>query len=464
MFSSLATYFHDQLPPGPNNGPLGIRHIYRCNTRPLEFYERLATYGDIATFRMFGVRAYFLNSPELIWEALRDTETRFRKLPRNLKMMSRGLGRGLLSTQGPEWIANRRLVQPAFTSRVNAAIIDKVGPLVEKALDRWSDQTDCELFTELDRLTIGIAAAGLLGVTIEQDSLRIGKAARMLSDSWAHSLRQAFPMPAWMPFSRQSREAKAIRFLRSAVDQIITHHEQRGLNEHNLVSHLLATYSDEPDDLHISRERLIDQLLTLLVAAYHASTVTLCWTLYLLAKHPEVCDQVADEIENLIGDSIPTFSDLNNLKCTESVLKESMRIYPSAWEMFPRQAIESTELGGWTIPRGAWIFMSPYITHRDARFFENPLKFDPDRWSPTRIASIDPRAYFPFGGGRHQCVGKDMAMSQNTLMLAMIVRRFHLRFAADEHVPASLPPMALVPRDPMWVTLEPRHANVLLGV
>jgi cytochrome P450 len=464
MLSSLASYFHGQLPPGPKNGPLGIRHIYRCNTRPLAFYERLASYGDIATFRMFGVRAYFLNSPELIWEVLRDTETRFRKLPRNLKMMSRGLGSGLLSTQGSEWIANRRLVQPAFSSRSNAAIIDKVAPYVDRALSRWSDQRDCELFTELDRLTIGVAAGGLLGVTIEQDALRIGQAARMLSDSWAHSLRQVFPMPAWMPFSRQCQEAKAIRFLRSAVDQIITHHEQRNGSERNLVSHLLAAYSAEPDDLHKNRERLIDQLLTILVAAYHASTVTLCWTLYLLSKHPDIGDQVAEEIENVIGDRIPTFTDIDNLKFTECVLKESMRIYPSAWEMFPRQAIQTTTLGEWTIPRGAWIFMSPYITHRDERFFENPLKFDPGRWSPHRIGSIDPRAYFPFGGGRHLCVGKDMAMSQNTLMLAMIVRRFKVHFAATEHVPSPLPPMALVPRDPMWITLEPQHANVLVSV
>jgi cytochrome P450 len=357
----------------------------------------------------------------------------------------------------------RRLVQPAFASRSNSAIIDRIAPYVEKALNRWSDQHDCELFIELDRLTIGVAAGGLLGVTVEQDALRIGQAARMLSDSWAHSLRQVFPMPPWMPFSRQCQEAKAIRFLRSAVDQIITHHELRGGTERNLVSHLLAAYSGEPDDLHNNRERLMDQLLTILVAAYHASTVTLCWTLYLFSKHPEIGEQVADEIETVIGDRIPTFADIDNLKFTESVLKESMRIYPSAWEMFPRQAIQTTTLGEWPIPRGAWIFMSPYITHRDERFFENPLKFDPGRWSPRRLGSIDPRAYFPFGGGRHQCFGKDMAMSQNTLMLAMIVRRFKVHFAS-EHVPAPLPPMALVPRDPMWVTLELRRANMLVGV
>jgi cytochrome P450 len=129
--------------------------------------------------------------------------------------------------------------------------------------------------------------------------------------------------------------------------------------------------------------------------------------------------------------------------------------------MFPRQAVETTRLRDWHIPRNAWLFMSPYVTHRDERFFANPLRFDPDRWSPERVHSIDPRAYFPFGGGRHLCIGREMAMAQNTLLLVMIVRKFRLEFMASEHVPHPLPPMALVPRDPMLVTLEPRDAPVL---
>ncbi len=464
MLSSFSSPICRQLPPGPKNGPFGIRHIYRCNTQPLEFYARLASYGDLATFRMFGVRAYFLNSPELIHTVLRDTETRFRKLPRSLNMLSRGLGKGLLSTQGADWAANRRIAQGAFTSRATAGIIDAVAPYVEKSLNRWPHKQTFELFAELDRLTIGVAARGLLGVTLEQHAMRIGQAARMLSESWAYSVRQILPMPAWVPFSRQRHEARAVKFLRSTVSQIIAHHEDLAGDKRNLISRLIAAYTVNGSDRRDSRELLIDQLLTILIAAYHASTVTLCWTLYLLANHPEIAEKVADEVNAVLGDRLPTSAELARLDFTETVLLESMRIYPSAWEMFPRQAVENTKLGEWAIPRGAWIFMSPFITHRDERFFENPLMFDPDRWSPERINSIDPRAYFPFGGGRHICIGRDMAMNQNKLMLAMIVRRFHCHFKSNDHVPAPLPPMALVPRDPMWVTLEPRYANTLVTV
>jgi cytochrome P450 len=448
-------------PPGPANGPFGIRHIYRCNTRPLEFYERLGSYGDIATFRIFGVRAFFLNSPDLIHPVLRDTGTRFRKLPRNLKMLSRGLGRGLLSSEGQEWLTGRRLVQPAFNSRAIQATLAAAVPSIESMLARWSRRHRVEIFAELDRLTIEMASRALLGVTLHDEAARLGGAARMLAHGWARSLRQVFPLPHWLPLSRQRSEHEAIAILRGTIGRMTDERAPYVHQEINVLSRLIAAYESAPQEMRLNRERLIDEVLTLFIAAYHASAVTLCWTLYLLARHAKVRERLLDEVDTTLGDRPPTFDDLNQLPLTECVLKESMRLYPSAWEMFPRQAIEVTPLGHWHIPRNAWLFMSPYVTHRDARYFINPLEFDPDRWSPERIDRIDSRAYFPFGGGRHICIGREMAMAQNTLVLVMILQKYRMEFTAREHVPHPLPPMALVPRDPMWVALAPRHASVL---
>jgi cytochrome P450 len=262
-------------------------------------------------------------------------------------------------------------------------------------------------------------------------------------------------LPNWLPLPRQRRERKAIGYLRGLIDHIIRQRRASG-GRPDLLSRLVAAYDTATGDPSTNHERLIDQVLTLFIAAYHASTVTLCWTFYLLARHPAVHRQVVDEIEAVLGARRPTLADLRKLPLTENVLKEAMRLYPSAWEMFPREAIAATQLGDWKIPRGAWLLLSPYVTHRDERFFTDPLVFDPGRWSPGRVEAIDPRAYFPFGGGRHVCVGREMAMAQNTLMLVMVLRRYCLHLVQQEHVPDRLPPLALVPRDPMRMTIEPQ--------
>jgi cytochrome P450 len=346
-------------------------------------------------------------------------------------------------------------VQPSFNRRALEAIVAAAVPCVEALLERWSRATEVELLAEMNRLTVDVAARVLLGVELEEEARRIGAAARTLTESWAHAPRQIFRMPSWIPLARQQRQRKAIRYLRQLIDRIIRQHSPSGPQRSDLLSRLVAAYSEAPGDRSKNHELLIDQVLTLFIAAYHASTVTLCWTFYLLAHHPEIHQQVVAEIDHVLGDRAPSLADLQQLPRIEQVLKESMRLYPSAWEIFPREAVAATQLGEWQIPRGAWLLLSPYVTQRDSRFFAEPLVFDPHRWSPARVEAIDPRAYFPFGGGRHVCVGREMAMAQNTLMLVMILQRTRLQFV-QQHVPARLPPLALLPRDPMRVTLQPR--------
>lgn len=449
-----------QYAPGPANGPFGIRHIYSCNTWPLEFYERLGKYGDLATFRMFGVRVFLINSPTMIHEVLRDTGTRFRKLPRNMKMLARGLGKGLLVADGDDWLATRRLVQPSLNRRALETVVTDAVPRVEALLDRWSCESDVELFTEMNRVTVDIAARVLLGIKLEEEAQQIGAAARTLAESWAHATRQVVCLPNWIPLPRQRRERNAIRFLRSTIDTIIRQRRKWCYYRPDLLSRLVAAYDQSPGGPSANHEALIDQVLTLFTAAYHASTVTLCWTFFLLNRHPLVHGRVEQEIADVLADCRPTLAGLKQLVNTENVLKESMRLYPSAWELFPREAIEATQLGDWKIPLGAWLLLSPYVTQRDARFFENPLTFDPNRWAPGRVESIDPHAYFPFGGGRHVCVGREMAMAQNMLTLAMVLQRYRFQFTKQDHVPDRLPPLALVPRDPMWISLTPRSGRL----
>jgi len=410
-----------QYVPGPANGPFGIRHIYSYNTRPLEFYQRLGSYGDIATFRMFGVRAFFLNDPELIHLVLRDTGTRFRKLPRNMKALARGLGRGLLVVGGDDWLSARRLVQPSFSNRALETIVSDAVPCVEGLIDRWAQVSTVELFSEMNLLTVDVASRVLLGVELEDEAHRIGAAARTMAEAWAHGVRQVVYLPNWVPLARQRRERKATVFLRSTIDRIICQHRAGIGKQSDLLSRLVSAYDKAPGDLSTNHELLIDQVLTLFIAAYHASTSTLCWTFYLLARHPEIHIEVLEEIDRVLGSRRPTLADLQNLPFAEYVLKESMRLYPSAWELFPREALEETQLGEWKIPRGAWLLLSPYVTQRDSRFFTNPLTFDPDRWSPDRVKAMD------LQGNGHGTKYTDVGDGAETVSHASLAARAHSR-------------------------------------
>jgi len=196
----------------------------------------------------------------------------------------------------------------------------------------------------------------------------------------------------------------------------------------------------------------------LFLAGHETTALSLSWSWYLLATHPEVEQKFHDELAGVLGGRAPNVSDLPKLKYTEMIAKEAMRLYPPAYAV-GREAIEETEIGGYPVPKGTQLFAFQWVTHRDPRYFDEPDAVKPERWSAENSEQIPKYAYFPFGAGPRQCIGNYFAMMEVVLLLATIGQRF--RFVLDpEHKVDVLPVLSLRPKSGIKVIIEPRmNAN-----
>jgi len=221
-----------------------------------------------------------------------------------------------------------------------------------------------------------------------------------LSDTFIREIHSVFTLPDFLPLPSKKRKRSAIQVFDRLIRDIIQQRRASGHDKGDLLSMLLLAIDQEGDGTGMTDQQVRDEAMTLFTAAFHANSMALTWTWYLLATHPEVYERMTEEIDSVLGQRTATFADVERLPYTQSILKESLRLYPPAWALFCRQAHTAVELGGYRVPRGSWVFLFPYVTHRDCRFFPDPTRFDPERFSPERVKDIPQYAYFPFGAGR----------------------------------------------------------------
>jgi cytochrome P450 len=228
--------------------------------------------------------------------------------------------------------------------------------------------------------------------------------------------------------------------------------EDRG----DLLSMLLAAHDIDGDDSRMTDEQLRDEVMTLFLAGHETTANALTWTWYLLSQHPDAERAMHAEIDEVLGRRLPTMDDVPKLGYTRTVLAESMRLYPPAW-IIGRKAIGDYEVGGYPVPAGSVLFMCQYVVHRDARWYPEPERFDPMRWTPEAQSARPKFSYFPFGGGPRQCIGEQFAWTEGVLLLATLAQRW--RFRLVPHHPIALQPLiTLRPKYGMRMTIERRHA------
>jgi cytochrome P450 len=252
-----------------------------------------------------------------------------------------------------------------------------------------------------------------------------------------------------------------MRSVRHAVEEINTavYHivrQRHGRTEDapaNLLSLLMNARDD--DGSAMTDEQVRDEVMTFLLAGHETTALALCWALYLLSREPAAERKLHDELDRVLGSRLPAISDLPLLVYCENVMKETMRLYPPAWSV-ARTAIEDFELEGYRIPGGSNVVMSQWIMHRDARYFPDPERFDPDRWETAACRNLPKFAYFPFGGGPRQCIGSSFAMTEAVLLLACFARKFRL-VSVDASSVQPVPSLTLRPKGTIAMRIESRH-------
>ena len=422
---------------------------------PLKFLTRLAReHGDIVPFRMGPQHVLLLNHPDLVKDALVTRADCFHK-GRALQRSKRLLGEGLLTSEGEHHRRQRRLAQPAFHRKR----IDSYGAaMVEYAARdsaRWHAGETLDISHEMMRLTLAIVGKTLFDADVESDTDEIGGALTELLELFQMLLLpyseylERLPLPANRRFTRARAKLDAV------IYRIINERRASGADRGDLLSMLLLAQDEEGASGSMTDEQLRDEALTIFLAGHETTANALAWTWYLLSQNPEAEAKLHAELDAVLdGGRLPTVEDLPQLRYTEMVLAESMRLYPPAW-VVGRLAVKEYAVDEHVAAKGTLVLVSQYVLHRDPRFFPDPLRFDPERWTPEAKEARPQYAYFPFGGGARRCIGEGFAWMEGTLIIAAIARRWRMRLVPD-HPVVPHPRMTLRAKHGIRMTIEDR--------
>jgi cytochrome P450 len=416
-----------QYPPGPRDGLLGITLHGRFQSRPLEFVEEVARrYGDLAFVRLAWVRLYLVNRPELIREVLVSRLKSFQKIPRQTRALRKIEGNGLVVAEGEAWKRHRPVVQTAFHARFLACYANAVVDYARRRSDRWTPGVTFNLAEEMNQLALEIIAKVIFDVDWSDRAARLRDAVHVFREYMQKEISRPIMLPDWVPLPGRLRQRRAARAVDELLCALIRERRASGHDRPDMLSLMLSAAERVTGGPPVSDLQIRDEVATLFLAGHDTTSAALAWLWYLLARHPEVERRVVEEVDAALGQRPATYEDLTRLRYTEMAVRESMRLYPAAGFLYGRQATEDVHLAGYTLRRGSWVFISPYVVHRDAKYFKDPEVFDPERFAPGRVAEIPPYAYLPFGGGPRTCIGNGFAMMEIILAAATILQTFRL--------------------------------------
>jgi enediyne biosynthesis protein E7 len=385
-----------------------------------------ARYGDFARLPVGPKVLYFLNNPVLAKHVLADNSSNYRK-GIGLIQARRALGDGLLTSDGELWHKQRRVIQPAFQSKRIAGYAGVVGAEAASLVDRLAAAAGgppVDVLTELTALTLGVLGRTLLDHDLSGFA-GVDGAFAAVQEQAMFELITLNAVPTWIPLPRQMRFRRAQRRLQRVVDVLVAGRSGTAVGRDDVLSRLIVSAGAETDP-RVGRQRLRDELVTLLLAGHETTASTLGWSLHLIDRHPEVGRRVRAEAREVLGDRIPGYDDLAALRYTAMVIQEAIRLYPPVW-LLSRIARADDEVGGYRLPAGADVLISPYTLHRNPGFWPEPERFDPERFSAEQTAERPRYAYIPFGAGPRFCVGSNLGMMEATMVLAVLMRDLEFR-------------------------------------
>jgi cytochrome P450 len=410
-------------------------------------------HGDIAHWRIGPQNLYLFSHPDVIRDVLVTNQKNFHK-SRGLERARRLLGNGLLTSEGDFHLRQRRLAQPAFHRQRIAAYAATMTDYAERASARWKNNITVDMHKEMMRLTLGIVSRTLFDADVEDEAAEIGNALTTAFESFNLAMLPFTEILDRLPFPAVRRFNAARDTLDRTIYRMIEERRRSGEDRGDLLSMLLMATDTEGDGSGMDDTQLRDEALTIFLAGHETTANALTWTWYLLSQNPEAEARLLAEVDGVLNGRAPTHEDMPSLPYTRMVLAESMRLFPPAWAI-GRRALDAFEVRGFVIPKRSVVIMSQYIMHRDARYFPEPDRFDPERWAPEAQASRPKFSYFPFGGGTRICIGEQFAWMEGVLLIAAIAQKWKMRLEPGHPVEVQ-PLITLRPKHGMRMILERR--------
>ncbi len=445
-----------KLPPGPRGREALGFFGGRSFSGTLDFLEKTARrFGPISSFRLFHKRIYLVDDAELVREILVTRQHQFER-DSGAGLLRELVGDALITREEPRHRERRRVLQPTFHRDQIASYAQIMSSESQRLADSWRPGATIDVRAEMRRLTLSIVGSSLFGADFRESAgqvadvlQRVAKRSRWLAPSFAFiepladAYRRLFPNGRSLFFNSERKQ------LEQVVAPIIEGRRRESAGK-DVVSLLLNARYEEDEPL--TPRELQNEVVTFVLAGHETTATALTWTWLLLARHPESAARLCRELDNVLEGRTPSLEDTAMLSYTSLVFQESMRLYPPALG-FARRARETVQLAGYTIPRGSSVFLSPYVTQRNPRYFERPDEFRPERWQsdppPPKFA------YFPFGGGAKMCIGEPFAKLEGVLALAALAQKWEFAPADGAEIGIG-PGILLNPDRPILMKLRAR--------
>ncbi|MDQ6786350.1 MAG: cytochrome P450 [Acidobacteriota bacterium] len=418
-------------PPTVKAGIFG-GHFLQFRRNPTAFLQKMSRLGDVTTFNVGGQTAFFVNHPEFVRDLLVTSNHKFIK-GRALQRAKKLLGTGLLTSEKDFHLRQRRMIQPAFHRQRIAGYSEAMIEIGERMTGEWRDGETRNIAEEMMRLTLNIVGKTLFGANVEDDASDVGRAMTTLVSMFNLLLLPFSEILEKLPLPQVKRFNAAKKTLDEVIYKIIDERRKSGEDKGDLLSMLLAA-QDEESGSKMTDEQIRHECLTIFLAGHETTANALTWTFYLLSQNAEAERKFHDELDEVLRDKSLTPEDYPRLKYTENILAESMRLFPPAWAI-GRLSTEAHEFGCFQIPKNSLVLASPYVLHRDARFWDAAEKFQPERWDALSIKEAGQKfIYFPFSKGTRSCIGESFAWTEGVLLLAALGRRRKLRLDARQKI------------------------------
>lgn len=436
---------HRSIPSFPGRFLTGNLSDFRSNRLKL-FRDVKETCGEIGSIRVGPLSMLLVSSGSIAHTILHSHANDVDGGPLVKTFVPLVGERSLVLLHGPQHRKQRKLLAPSFQREQLAHFTQTMVRYTLEAIEGWPEGRELDVHDEMASLTMRIIGKTLFDVDYRHETNELLGAMGLALEHIEHLTSSLVRIPLSWPTPRNQRVRRALHTIDTTFREMIRQRRVDHARRKDMLSSLVQVRDEEGQP--IGEDQLHDDLMTL-YAGHESTALSLGWTWYLLGRHPEVLARVRQEVDTVLGGRPPAFEDLPHLRYTLQVIKESLRLYPVIF-MLARAPTKDLDVAGYRLPKGQMILMPPYSIHRDATFFPDPERFDPDRFRPELEKQLPRHAYIPFGAGPHTCIGNHFAMMEKQLIVATMVQRLNIELVDDK----ELPP------DVLTVTLRPSHLKM----
>jgi cytochrome P450 len=420
----------------------------------LGFLAESARIAPIVKFRLGHRRVYLVSHPDLIRDLLVTRHRHLTRDPLVRRILEKTLGVGLLTSEGEAWKRHRRMIAPALHLQQVRGYADIMARHALALTERWHDGQEADVEQEMDGLTLSIVTAALFRVDSTARTATVAATVPALQAIATTQFDRLLQIPDWLPTPENRRQRALSDTLGRIVSEAIQQRRASGADGDDLLT-MMVNMTDAETGARLSDEEIRAEVLTLYLAGYDTTALTLTYVWYHMARQPEIAARFHAEIDAVLGGRPPGFDDLDALPYTRMVFKEALRLYPAAY-LLMRAAAEPLEIGGHRIPANSVLMTSPYAMHRHPERWQDPERFDPERFADNAERGWHTFKYFPFGGGPHICIGNQFASVEGPLILATIGQRYRFELLHPSQPLELEPQITLGPKGGMPLRLHRR--------